>query len=140
MTKKAKAEATKDEVENKTPKKAEAAPKQAKAAPPPKQIKAAKKPIESIGLKAMRAVNLNADDESDTMPAPKQIKKVLSPLAAIKEEPAVARAVEVSNGRISLDSALNNIADQRRIMAQNAARPQMAEKPILKELAALQRK
>lgn len=131
MTKKTKAEATKDEVENKVAK---------KATPPAKQTKAAKKPIESIGLKAMRAVNLNDEEEHDSLPAPKQTKKTMSPLASLHEAPPAARAVEVTNGRISLDSALNNIADQRRIQAQNANAPKMVEKPILKELAGMLRK
>lgn len=133
MSLKAKASAVKDEVENKEPK---------KAAPSPKQAKSAKKPIESIGLKAMRAVNLNDDDKQDAakVPAPKQSKKIMSPLASLHEAPAAARAVEMTNGRISLDSALNNIADQRRIQAQSVVTPQLVEKPILKELAGLLRK
>lgn len=110
-----------------------------KPAPAVEKSKPPKKPVESIGLKAMRNVGLNDDYETDSAPAPKQTKKPMSPLAALKEEPPVARAVEVMNGRISLDSALNNIADQRRLEAARS-QPRYAEPSIIKELAPLLRK
>lgn len=103
------------------------------------KTKPPKKPIESIGLKAMRNVGLNDDSEVDSPPVPKPAKKPMSPLAALKEE-LPARAVEVTNGRISLDSALNNIADQRRLEAAARSQPRYAEPSIIKELAPLLRK
>lgn len=125
-----------------TKKAEEKAPAAKKAAPIPKKTK----PVESIGLKAMRGVDLNATEaaasDAAAKPAPKQVRKAMTALPTVNQVETVTavRDVEIVNGRISLDSALARVADQRNQQSTQALTPQVVESPFIKELSGLLRK